>query len=153
MKPLVSAAVMIIFSSVAFADQPVSTGFLSDVAIGGKDPVAYVSQASANSTEAVKGSKQFEFDWHGATWRFATAESRDKFAASPQRWVPEFNGHCANALSLGEGLVNTDGTVWQFFDDRLFLFYAERGLRRWQQGNYPEYLAEAEAAWRQLLGD
>jgi len=71
----------------------------------------------------------------------------ERFAADPEKYAPEFNGHCANALSLGEGLVKTDGTVWQFFDDKLYLFYAEKGLERWQSGDFKQYRTAAEKAW------
>ncbi|MEJ2073396.1 MAG: hypothetical protein P8X79_08050 [Reinekea sp.] len=77
--------------------------------------------------------------------------SRDKFAANPEAWIPEFNGFCANALSLDEGLVRTDGTVWAFFDDKLYLFYAQGGLDRWQGGDFRDYRSEAERAWQAIL--
>ena len=72
------------------------------------------------------------------------------FAADPDRYSPTYNGHCANALSLGEGLIRTDGTHWEIFDDRLYLFFAARGRDRWTDGNWKTYKAEADAAWQAL---
>jgi YHS domain-containing protein len=134
-------------SSIASAAEPVSKSLFGGVAIGGKDTVAYHEMGSGKAT---KGSKTYVVEWNGATWRFASEASRDKFAANPDQYVPEFNGHCANALSLGEGLVKTDGTVWQFFDNKLYLFYAQKGLDRWQDGDYMEYRTAAEKAWQAL---
>ena len=133
--------------SVALAQAPVSKSLFGGVAIGGQDTVAY----HANKTgAAIEGEKRFTVEWQGAVWRFTDQASMEKFAADPEKYVPEFNGHCANALSLGEGLVKTDGTVWQFFDDKLYLFYAQKGLARWQQGEFREYRAAAEQAWLTL---
>ena len=134
----------------ANAQAPVSKSFFSGVAIGGQDTVAYFSAASRQSGQAVEGDKRFSTQWLGALWHFASADDRDKFAANPEAYVPEFNGHCANALSLGEGLIKTDGQTWQFFGEQLFLFYAPRGLTRWQNGDFAAYLATARQNWLHL---
>lgn len=143
--------VVCLFAVGVSAQTPVSKSYLTGVAIGGVDTVAYFSAAEQNSTLSIEGDARFEFEWNEATWRFADQASLDKFAEEPEKWVPEFNGYCANALSLGEGLIRTDGTVWQFFGDKLYLFYATRGLRRWQQGDWQTYLIEAENAWAILI--
>jgi len=70
-------------------------------------------------------------DYLGAKWRFASKENADLFRANPDKYKPAYNGHCANALSLGKGLLKTNGKVWEIFGDELFLFYAERGRKRW----------------------
>ena len=46
------------------------------VAIKGFDPVAY-----HRIGKPVEGSKNYEFEWKGATWRFASAENRELFEA------------------------------------------------------------------------
>ena len=64
----------------------------------------------------------------------------------PERYAPACNGHCANALSLGEGLIKTDGTHWQIFEDQLYTFYATRGRDRWFAGDFKENKKEADKA-------
>ena len=137
-------------ASTSFAAQPVSTGYWGATAIGGHDSVAYHAEAARNQHAEVKGDKRFVVEWSGAKWYFASQASADKFAADPQRYRPEYNGHCSNALSLGEGLIATDGTVWEFFDDKLHLFYAERGRQRWLMGDWQAYRDEADRAWQRL---
>ncbi len=150
MKRLFIALAILTFSTHLLALEPVSKGLFSNVAIGGIDTVSYHEVGDGKEK---LGTKRYGFAWNGAIWRFADRASRDKFAANPQAWVPQFNGHCANALSLGEGLIQTDGTVWAFFDDKLYLFYAERGLVRWQSGDYRQYQKEAERAWQLAIGN
>lgn len=132
------------------AAEPVSKSRLGGVAIGGHDPAAYHALPRDPQAAAVEGEKAHAVEYKGATWRFASADSAERFAADPERYAPTYNGHCANALSLGEGLVRTDGTHWEIFGDELFLFYAGRGRERWLDGNWERYREEADAAWAEL---
>lgn len=140
-----------LFFGAAHAAEPVSTGFVSNTAIGGQDTVSYFSAEVRKAHKVQEGDKRFEVAYLGANWRFASRASADKFAADPAKYTPHYNGHCANALSLGEGLVTTDGTVWEFFGDELFLFYAEPGRQRWLTGDWKAYRAQADAAWQVIV--
>lgn len=91
--------IALLFLSIAsWASEPVATSFWSDKAIGGHDTLGYYAG------DTLEGSKQHKVRWQAADWYFASAESAARFAASPEDYVPHYNGHCANALSLGEGL-------------------------------------------------
>lgn len=144
-------ALFFLLVSGARGAEPVSTGFWSSTAIGGRDTVSYHAPEARASHTALPGDQRFEVRYLGASWRFASRDSADRFAASPGAYVPRYNGHCANALSSGEGLVATDGTVWEFFGDRLHLFYAEAGRQRWLKGDWRTYQAQADAAWKEIL--
>lgn len=135
----------------ASAAEPVSKDARDGVAIGGMDTVSYHDGRTKKSPVVAAGGDRFEVEHLGAKWRFASRQSADRFAASPAAFVPRYNGHCANALALGEGLIATDGSVWEFFGDRLHLFYAERGRQRWLKGEWRHYQAQADAAWQGLL--
>lgn len=58
------------------------------VAIRGFDPVAFHTEK-----RAVKGKKEFSFQWNDATWYFKSAENRDIFATDPLRYAPQFGGY------------------------------------------------------------
>ena len=133
-------------TNLTLAGEPVSTGFFSKSAIGQHDTTAYHLDKKAQ-----KGEKRFVHEWKGAKWNFATEEQRDLFAANPEKYSPAYNGYCSNALTLDEGLIPTDGAVWQMFGDQLHLFFSERGRVRWVNGNYEELKAEADAAWKYEL--
>ena len=141
---------LLMLSSAAFAMEPVSKSRLSGVAIGGHDTFAYHQFESATHPDAVEGVKTFTVDYKGAKWRFAKEEHAKAFAENPDRYSPAYNGHCANALSLGEGLIRTDGTHWEIFGDQLYLFFAARGRTRWSDGNWETYKQDADAAWQVL---
>jgi YHS domain-containing protein len=130
---------------------PVSQSFFG-VAIGSMDTVAYHDPAAIAEHRASEGEKTWTHEWRGAKWRFASRENYEQFKADPDRYRPAYGGHCANALSLGEGLVKTDGTHWEIFGDRLFLFYAARGRDRWTGGDWAAYHQEADRAWLEITG-
>lgn len=147
-----AAAALYLTSAFVQAAEPVSKSRWSSVAIGGHDSTAYHEITRDPHASAIEGGKRHVVEYKGAKWRFASAESAAKFQAEPERYSPAYNGHCANALSLGEGLIRTDGTHWEILgnDDQLYLFYAARGRDRWLDGNWESYKVEADAAWQKL---
>ena len=60
----------------------------SGVAIRGLDPVAFHTEK-----RAVKGKKEFSYQWRDAKWYFKSAENRDLFASDPRRFAPQFGGN------------------------------------------------------------
>ena len=150
-KKLLAALVLTVVAFTAQAEEPVSKSFFGGVAIDGKDTVAYHRVKETDPHKAVKGSKSWKAEWKGAKWLFTTEADRDLFAADPERYAPAYNGHCANALSLGEGLLKTDGTHWQIFEDKLYTFYAARGRDRWLAGDFKEYKKDADKAWNEII--
>ncbi len=145
----------LVLSSLVFAPahaaEPVSTGFFGNTAIGGKDVVSYHLPAQRQAHRVLDGEARFEVVHLGASWRFASRESAERFAADPAKYIPSYNGFCANALALGEGLIRTDGTIWEFFGDKLYLFFGERGRQRWLGGDWQVYRKQADAAWQAAL--
>ena len=139
-----------LLAGTAGAAEPVSKSRFGGVAIDGHDPAAYHALSRDPQAPAVSGDEAHTVQYKGATWRFASAASAERFAADPERYAPAYNGHCANALSLGEGLIRTDGTHWEIFGDELFLFYAGRGRTRWLEGDWEAYREDADAVWATL---
>lgn len=140
-----------VLATMAHAAEPVSTGWINGAAIGGKDAVSYYSPEAKANHQAVDGNSTFTVQYLGVPWRFASKASADKFAANPAAYTPKYNGHCSNGLSLGEGLIPTSGAVWEFFDNKLHLFYAERGRQRWLTGDWKAYRQQADKAWQDIV--
>jgi len=81
-------ALLAVFAGPALAIDPVFQD--GGAAIRGYDPVAYF-----NEDGPVKGSPENSFSYQGATWQFASAENRNKFAADPEKYAPAYGGYCA----------------------------------------------------------
>lgn len=105
--------------------KPVNTDE-AGVALHGYDAVAYLSDR-----EPVKGSPAFEHTWKGATWRFATAANRDRFAADPSAFEPQFGGYCAWAVSRNY-TADTDPEAFDVVDGKLYLNYSKLVQLRWK---------------------
>ncbi|MBX9747586.1 MAG: YHS domain-containing protein, partial [Hyphomonadaceae bacterium] len=102
----------------AYADeQPVYTGILSRVAVSGYDPVAYFTDG-----QPVRGTTQFRTTYQGYEYRFASAEHLAAFRASPTRYLPQYGGYCAWAVSQGY-TASADPTNWRIVDGKLYLNY------------------------------
>lgn len=133
----------------ALAAEPVSTGRFNNKAVNGHNVIAYHSLSFGD--KAVEGVKVYSVEWKGANWYFASEAERERFKVNPETYAPAYNGFCANALSLGEGLIRTSGKHWALFDDQLYLFYAARGAKRWLNGSYKEYKVVSDREWAVIL--
>ena len=123
-----------------------SINVTNGVAIQGYDAVAYHTQQ-----QAVKGSRAFTHVWRGATWQFATAEHRDRFAASPESFMPQFGGFCAYGVSRGYA-VDIDPEAFAVVDGRLYLNYSKRVQRTWNQDR-AGYIEKARQNWPKVAAD
>lgn len=96
------------------------------VTLHGYDAVAYHTEG-----RAVPGNSQFEHVWSGATWRFASAANRDRFAASPERYAPQFGGYCAWAVSRNY-TADIDPQAFAVVDAKLYVNYSTLVQARWR---------------------
>lgn len=125
---------------------PGSINAANGVAIQGYDAVAYQSQQ-----QAVKGSPAFTHHWRGVTWRFASADHRDRFAAAPERFEPQFGGFCAYGVSRGYA-VDIDPEAFAIVDGRLYLNYSKRVQRTWNQDR-AGFIEKARQNWPAVSAD
>ncbi len=121
---------------------PVNTT-LFGVAIKGYDPVAYFTSGGP-----AEGSKEFEFVWQNAKWRFSSAANRDAFKAAPEKYAPQYGGYCAWAVSQGN-TANIDPAAWKIVDGKLYLNYSADVQKKWQ-ADIPGFIQRADANWPKL---
>lgn len=121
----------------------VVTDPLTGVAIEGYDPVTYFTEDAPEP-----GLPDYEYEWSGVPWYFASAANRDVFMRNPTIYAPQFGGHCATSLSRG---FLSDGKPRLYVVEglKLYLFYSS--------GNRDAFLAaprgaleKAEANWPKL---
>jgi YHS domain-containing protein len=134
------------FAATAAAAGVVNSSFLGSVAIEGTDPVAYFTEG-----KPIAGSSEFEHEWMGATWRFASAENRDLFAADPEKYAPQYGGYCAWAVSQGY-TAKIDPEAWSIVDDRLYLNYSKDVRTQWSE-DIPGNITKGDANWPKLRAD
>lgn len=125
---------------------PVYTGFLSDLAVSGYDPVAYFTEG-----RPVEGSSDFETEWHGATWRFSSADNLAAFKADPEAYAPQYGGYCAWAMAEGN-FASADPDNWHIVDDKLYLNYNDAVQAKWEK-DIPGFIEHADQEWGQKQFD
>lgn len=125
------------------AKEPVYQSLLG-TAIDGTDPVAYFTEG-----RPVAGSSDTTYEWIGATWRFASAENRDKFKAEPARYAPQYGGYCAWAVAQGY-TASTDPEAWKIVDGKLYLNY-DKGVQAKWEGDVPGNITAADGNWPKVL--
>jgi hypothetical protein len=107
------------------AKDPVYTPTFNNLAIKGYDTVAYFTLG-----EPKKGSKDFQYEWKGAAWRFISAEHLEMFKAEPEKFAPQYGGYCAWALSENK-LAPVNPKQWHIVNDKLYLNYNAKIQKKW----------------------
>jgi len=87
------------------------------VAIQGYDPVAFFTDH-----RPVKGNAQFQSQYRGAKYYFASAEHKAAFDKEPATYEPQFGGFCAYGASRGK-TVPVKIETWEVLNGRLLLQY------------------------------
>ncbi len=67
------------------------------------------------------GSPAIKSVYKGVTFRFANAGHKALFDAAPEKYIPQFNGYCANGLVYAIPWGG-DADTWEIFDGRLYIF-------------------------------
>lgn len=125
------------------AKDPVYQSFRG-TAIDGTDPVSYFTEG-----RPVEGKSGITFDWNGATWRFASEANRDRFAAAPEKYAPQYGGYCAFAVAKGS-TASTDPEAWSIVDGKLYLNYSKSIRSQWEQ-DIPGNIQAADKNWPDVL--
>jgi YHS domain-containing protein len=114
------------------------------VAIQGYDPVAFFTDS-----RPVKGNPQFQSEYHGAKYYFASSEHKAAFDKEPAKYEPQFGGYCAYGVSQGhKAPIKIE--AWQIVNGRLLMQYdldIKGKFNRDQQGS----LKKADENWPGLV--
>ena len=144
MRTIISLS-LLLFAFAAVADEPVNKTLFGN-AVKGYDVVAYFTQG-----KPVEGSGDHEFEWRGATWRFASAQHRDLFAKDPAKYAPQYGGFCAFGVSRGYA-VGIDPEAWKIVNGKLYLNYDRDVQAEWVK-DIPGFIAKADANWPKIVAE
>jgi len=115
------------------------------VAIKGYDPVAFFTDKMP-----VKGIPEYEYEWRGARWRFASTAHREEFRRGLEKYAPGYGGYCAYAVRQGK-TADIDPEAWTVFEGKLYLNLKKDVQALWEK-NMREYIRKAYENWLRLLG-
>ena len=127
----------------SWAVDAIYTPWYNNLAIKGYDPVAYFVE-----NRAVEGLADHEYEWQGATWRFANAEHRQRFIANPEAYAPQYGGYCAYAVATGK-TAGIDPSQFSVVDGKLYLNFNRRIQERWV-AERDDFIRAADQNWPEI---
>jgi YHS domain-containing protein len=133
MKKLMLALAAACFSTPLIAQSP-------SVSLKGHDPVAYFTEG-----RPVKGSTALNYDFDDARYLFSSQKNRERFAASPDRYTPQYSGLCATGMALGMK-AEADPAVWKIVDGKLYVFSSAQAREKFESD--PSMLAQSQQNWQ-----
>lgn len=110
------------------------------MALSGYDPVAYFTHG-----RPVQGRPDINAQHGGGIYAFATPRNREQFLENPAAYLPQYDGYCAYAASLGQ-VAPGNPQNWSIVDGRLYLNVSPRAHELWLEdveGN----IARADRLW------
>ena len=115
-------------------------GFIAE----GYDVVAYFTE-----NKPVKGKDNIIKLYKGAFYAFASEDNKQLFGNNPKKYMPQFGGFCAYAISINK-LRPIDHRYFQFVDGRLLLQHSKRALKLFNK-DVPGNTILADKNWPGLL--
>lgn len=143
MKRLFVVMVFSILSTFAAAKE-LNNVDRNGLALQGYDPVAFFTDS-----RPVIGNSQFQSDYRGAKYYFASQEHKTLFDKEPAKYEPQFGGYCAYGVSQGHH-VPIKIEAWQIVNGRLLMQYdlgVKDKFNKDQQGN----LQKADQNWPGII--
>ncbi len=132
----------LLFAISAQAVEPVYSSW--GKAIKGYDTVAYFTES-----KPVKGDKNYQVAWNGATWYFASEANASLFKANPTKYAPQYGGYCAYAVSQGY-TAKISPKAWKVVDGKLYLNYNQSIAETWSE-DIPGYISAGDKNWPNIL--
>jgi YHS domain-containing protein len=110
------------------------------VMLKGADMVAYFTEGAYR-----QGTAEHQSTFEGVSFWFASAAHKAQFDQSPQRYLPQYGGYCANGIAYGIPWGG-DADTWKLIDDKLYIFGGQGSKDAWALDE-PANLALANRYW------
>ena len=108
----------------------------------GHDVVSYFTEKTHR-----KGDPAIRSVIDGVTFRFATREHKALFDREPSKYIPQYNGYCANGIVYGIPWGG-DADSWRVIDGKLYMF-GGKGSRDGFYVDIPRNVALADKYWNE----
>lgn len=111
------------------------------VAIGGYDVVAYHTEGLAKKGNATKS-----YLWQEVDWYFVSDENKALFMASPEKFIPQYGGYCAYAISKGV-TAGSNSESWIIEKDKLYFLGNDQVKTSWVNEQEDGIINKADKNW------
>ncbi len=143
LRTTLTAALMVVGLLVAQVSSAgeIYTGFFGNKAASGYDVVAFFTEG-----KPVEGSSSHSYKWHGAKWLFSSEKNRDAFIKDPEKYAPQYGGHCAWAVAAKDKLVEGSPKYWRIVDNKLYFNYDGSVQNMWEK-DIPGFITKGNNNW------
>ncbi|MEO1219856.1 MAG: YHS domain-containing (seleno)protein [Pseudomonadota bacterium] len=139
------AAPLAVSTPAALADGGIFVGVEGgNIAVSGYDTVSYFQ----GNGKPVLGSANFKVKHDGAVYHFSSRANADLFSANPDRYAPQYGGHCAWAMSRGS-LAPGDPTLYKIHEGKLYLNFNRNVQQTWL-GDIEGFISKSDPAWTKI---
>ena len=144
MKKLLFAFTILMALSTIASSKELANVDRGGVGIQGYDPVAFFTDH-----QPVKGNAQFQSEYRGTKYYFASSEHKATFDKEPAKYEPQFGGYCAYGVThSARAPIKIE--AWQIVNGRLLMQYdldIKNKFNQDQQG----MLKKADENWPGLV--
>lgn len=119
----------------------------STIALEGYSPVSYIENGQAQL-----GKKTFKATYDGLTYFFVNQNQQKKFQSNPKKYIPQYGGWCAYAVSLGYK-YRPNPNSFRIVDDKLYLFTVNveaEFVTAWEKEGQDIHIAQGDKNWKTL---
>ncbi len=121
--------------------ETIYTDFFSDTALSGYDTVAYFTEG-----QPIKGEKAYKVEYLGADWFFSSEKNKKLFEENPDKYRPQYGGHCAWAVGANNAKAKGDPKHWRIVEEKLYLNYNQTVQDKWLK-DVPGFIEKANTNW------
>ncbi|MGE4131577.1 MAG: YHS domain-containing (seleno)protein [Bdellovibrionales bacterium] len=118
------------------------------VGLKGYDPVAVFPEGGS---AAQPGKEEFQLDYLGVIYKFASSEHMEMFMQNPAKYEPTYGGWCAYAMASGE-YIDIQPTLFTIHGNRAHYFVAARAKRNFDS-DVAGFEARADGHWKRISGE
>jgi YHS domain-containing protein len=137
------STVSVASSAFAVDEYNVSTGTTLSgfgVALRGDDAVAL-----ATGLAIAPGHAKFTHEHDGVAYYFSSEETKKRFAANPEAYMPQYGGFCAFGVAIGKKL-DASARFADIVDGKLYVFLNAAAFAKYKEDKAGT-LAKAERNW------
>jgi YHS domain-containing protein len=137
---MLACAVALTGASAVAAIAADSINQVDGVALHGFDPVAYFVQK-----RPLKGDPELAYQYKGVTYEFHSASNLALFKKSPDKYLPQYGGFCAFAVTAG-AKADIDPYAYAINDGKLYVNFSLDKRDSFQK-KPTENIAKANGNW------
>ena len=133
---------ILLFLSVLFLIVAATPAFAGNYSISTPGISGYDAVAFFTDGKPVMGNGWNVSDYKGVMYAFANEINKEKFEASPEKYLPAYGGYCAYGVAVGKKFV-ADPNTWKIVDGKLYLNLDKEIQKKWLE-DIPGYIKKAD---------